>query len=46
MINADPVQFQNSRIQKRILQKKPISCGSGMFIPDPNFSVPDPHQRI
>ncbi len=22
------------------------SCGSGMFIPDPNFSIPDPHQRI
>jgi hypothetical protein len=21
-------------------------CGSGMFIPDPNFFHPDPHQRI
>jgi hypothetical protein len=21
-------------------------CGLGMFILDPNFSIPDPHQRI
>jgi hypothetical protein len=22
------------------------SCGSGMFIPDPNFSTPDPGSRV
>jgi hypothetical protein len=30
----------------KVYQTQSQCCRSGMFIPDPNFSIPDPHQRI
>jgi hypothetical protein len=29
-----------------VRQPREQCCESGMLIPDPNFSIPDPHQRI
>ncbi len=50
MINADPLKFKKSRIQKRILQLnhqyEQILVENQLRTPDPNFSIPDPHERI
>jgi hypothetical protein len=29
-----------------VLRIRDVYCGSGMFIPDPNFSNPDPGSRV